>query len=575
MAFLFLAIAGIVFVAAGGILIGRLIALVFAMILAPLAAAAYILPQTQSYYSKWLNMVLKNAFVAPVLFLLLGLSLLFARGVFSQDVMGRLSNSLFVYNSDTSIFAAIIGFIVVIGFLLMSLKLAQDWGVAGAKTSVGWARGVQKTATRFAQKGATATAGATIGTAAKVTAGTAARAGQYSVGLAGRTISRQLNKTSLIRSRTIGGAIARGVERAANYTGQSSYDPRAITGSKIASPIPGVTVDIGQKIQGFDKRAEAKQKKIEDEAKRVRLSDADQRKRDAAEEAVKQKQKELEGKKEEIKNAKERQEPAKAQAQQAATTKKTQAQQEHQAAVQVVDTELAKKLEEARERLETEGENTLRELREEETEMLRDIETYNKRLMQLRNAGDTPEKEGLFAAKAAREAELRQKQGEITTTQTNQQERLDRELSTLEKQAAQKKEALANALETRNADIDQETKATIDALDSQVKVLDEARQQIEKDIANNQATVDELEFKGQQALAAELQQRPGMFGTTRQARRDAAKSILRTYSKSGKERKERRENFQAVMEELDKEKNKPKNEPPPSQSNGSSTPRAT
>jgi hypothetical protein len=159
--------------------------------------------------------------------------------------MGRLSNSLFVYNSDTSIFAAIIGFIVVIGFLLMSLKLAQEWGIAGASRSI-------------------KVAGAMGGYATS-------RIGQATVGAGGRLASRAIRSTALGRT-----GVGRQLLKATDYVGQSSYDVGVVAGG-ISGAMGGQKLDFGKRAKGYGARMKEEERARVEHGRTLKMTTRERR----------------------------------------------------------------------------------------------------------------------------------------------------------------------------------------------------------------------------------------------------------------------------------------------------------
>jgi len=139
---IFILVAAFVFFAGGILFFLRTLNIIFLMILAPLAWVAYILPGAQKYWGQWWSKLLAEAQFAPIFTLLILVSI---RGL---DILD--SSAFFVNNggkltpesigqADTGVFATVFIFLIVIGLLVASLKVAKDLGVAGGKAGVSFA----------------------------------------------------------------------------------------------------------------------------------------------------------------------------------------------------------------------------------------------------------------------------------------------------------------------------------------------------------------------------------------------------------------------------------------------------
>ena len=130
-----LLVAGFVLAAGGILLVVRFVALIFIMIFSPILFAASVFPQTEEYSSKLWHQLLSYAFFAPLFLLLLLISLTVLDK--SKEVLGigaTISNAL--QNSSHDSFEVILNFVIVIMFLIFSLKSAQHLGVAGGEMAV-------------------------------------------------------------------------------------------------------------------------------------------------------------------------------------------------------------------------------------------------------------------------------------------------------------------------------------------------------------------------------------------------------------------------------------------------------
>ena len=130
-----LLVAGFVLAAGGILLVVRFVALIFIMIFSPILFAASVFPQTEEYSSKLWHQLLSYAFFAPLFLLLLLISLTVLDK--SKEVLGigqTISSAL--QNSSHDAFEVILNFVIVIMFLIFSLKSAQHLGVAGGEMAV-------------------------------------------------------------------------------------------------------------------------------------------------------------------------------------------------------------------------------------------------------------------------------------------------------------------------------------------------------------------------------------------------------------------------------------------------------
>lgn len=130
-----LLVAGFVLAAGGILLVVRFVALIFIMIFSPVLFAASVFPQTEEYSSKLWHNLLSYAFFAPLFLLLLLISLTVLDR--SKEVLGigaSISDALL--NSSHDAFEVILNFVIVIMFLIFSLKSASHLGVAGGEMAV-------------------------------------------------------------------------------------------------------------------------------------------------------------------------------------------------------------------------------------------------------------------------------------------------------------------------------------------------------------------------------------------------------------------------------------------------------
>jgi len=145
-AFIFMSAIGIVFLGGAVILFMRIVKILLLLITSAPAMAAYILPGTRRFWNSWFEEFLKEVFFAPIFLLLIAISLLFlntARGAIGIDPDASFAE-LFV-TGDVSTVSLVMFFFITLGFLFMSIKLAQEMKVSGAGAAMGiqkWGQGV-------------------------------------------------------------------------------------------------------------------------------------------------------------------------------------------------------------------------------------------------------------------------------------------------------------------------------------------------------------------------------------------------------------------------------------------------
>lgn len=121
-----------VFLAASIMLLIRSIVLIFVLVLSPLGFVGMAVPQFEEQAQKWWKMLISNAFFAPVLFLLLFISLKImegAKATFGQGV----SFADAVMSPGVNMGGILILFGLMIGFLIFSLIAAKSMGAFGAE----------------------------------------------------------------------------------------------------------------------------------------------------------------------------------------------------------------------------------------------------------------------------------------------------------------------------------------------------------------------------------------------------------------------------------------------------------
>lgn len=113
-------IAIFVFLSAIALLLGRFVALIFLLITSPVGIAGGAIPGVQKYAGEWWEILIAQAFFAPVFFLLIGFSL-------------RILESSKTALSDSSGVGTILTFIIAAVFMLASLRAAKQMSEIGSK----------------------------------------------------------------------------------------------------------------------------------------------------------------------------------------------------------------------------------------------------------------------------------------------------------------------------------------------------------------------------------------------------------------------------------------------------------
>lgn len=178
---LFATIGAVVLLAASIMLIVRAVTLTLLMVVAPLGFAGMAIPPLEKAAKEWWNRLIHQAFFAPILLLLIFVSLKITDTLASADTRGSLAGALSQQNSSTM--GIIMVFALVIGFLIMSLVAAKRFGAMGADFAVKTAGNVSFGATGWAGRN---TAGRLSGVAAsgiRKTGFGKTEAGRYTAGL--------------------------------------------------------------------------------------------------------------------------------------------------------------------------------------------------------------------------------------------------------------------------------------------------------------------------------------------------------------------------------------------------------
>ena len=135
LAFIFLIATSLVFLYGSFILITRAILFIFLLITSSLAFATYLIPKLADNYgwSKWWDSLFKNAILAPILMMMLWVTLTVAAGIKgafgNTGTLGKLATDPTAAGNIT----ALLNFVIILGLLFASFKLASKFssGVGG------------------------------------------------------------------------------------------------------------------------------------------------------------------------------------------------------------------------------------------------------------------------------------------------------------------------------------------------------------------------------------------------------------------------------------------------------------
>lgn len=130
---LFATIGAVVFIAAGIMLVVRAITLTMLMVISPIGFAALAIPQLEGQGKRWWSTLLNQSFFAPILILLILVSIKITEGLGGVNG-GGLAGALTQPNS--SVMGVILIFALVIGFMVASLIAARKFGAIGASYAV-------------------------------------------------------------------------------------------------------------------------------------------------------------------------------------------------------------------------------------------------------------------------------------------------------------------------------------------------------------------------------------------------------------------------------------------------------
>lgn len=230
-------IAGYVFLAGALMMVTRTIVLILLMVFSPFAFLAFALPGGgfSGHGAKWLEALIKQTFVAPLYIFMLYLNSILIDSVDLFKLSGSQGDTLSgALKGDVSSFAIIYNFMLLIGFFIASITIANEYaGKIGG--------GARAYANKFTRGVAGVTTAATAGYAITRTAGLARDAG----GAAGRRLRENERINQMAEQKGIRGAMGRSLRTLGYKAETASFDPRA---TKIGQTVlsAGGQVNIGR-----------------------------------------------------------------------------------------------------------------------------------------------------------------------------------------------------------------------------------------------------------------------------------------------------------------------------------------
>lgn len=215
-------ITGYVFFAGAIMMIIRSVKLIFYMIFSPVAFVGFLLPKTSGHAKGWWDGLLKETMIAPAFLIMLYLNtrIIQNKDLFKATSTQQADGLAKFIGGDISAVGIIYSFIVLIGLMIASLKVAE--AVAGGTASA---------ATSWAKKGTGVMAGAAI------TGG--AFAARQTIGRAGRMTMENERLKMMAEQGGIRGRIASTLRVMSDSAQRSSFDLRA---SKVGAAGLGATL---------------------------------------------------------------------------------------------------------------------------------------------------------------------------------------------------------------------------------------------------------------------------------------------------------------------------------------------
>ena len=132
----------VVFLAGAFLLIIRFVALIFLMVLSPLAFAASILPATAGHAKKWWGALINYTLFAPIYFLLTSFVLtVVSDNNFKKTVLGKSPDTSYAdvlagAGTDIGAFSIFLNFTIVIFLMVGALLISKQLGMAGSDAAI-------------------------------------------------------------------------------------------------------------------------------------------------------------------------------------------------------------------------------------------------------------------------------------------------------------------------------------------------------------------------------------------------------------------------------------------------------
>lgn len=293
----FVLVAAFVFFAISIMFVIRFVALIFVLILSPIAFIAMILPQLKSQASKWKDALIGQAFFAPIFFLLIWVAISVAQGLFSADgnqslgrvLTGSVGEGGGVKPPEPGDIGLVVNFLVVIALLIAALMTAKEWAnkagpVASAATK--WLTGAAGNAVyggvglagrkTLGWYGSKAAADVSLQERAAKQKGFAGMSARLGLGVAKKMRSGSFDaRRAVIPGRAIGEAIEGTVGRTAIGRRMGLDDVNVLQNAEIGAFAAG-QAGVGQGREGgYVERQQEKKKRIQ-ERQKIRTDEARQ-----------------------------------------------------------------------------------------------------------------------------------------------------------------------------------------------------------------------------------------------------------------------------------------------------------
>jgi len=140
----FLLVTGFVLFAGGILMMVRAIALIFFLIFSPILFIGWVLPMFKKYSSQYWSKLMGYAFMGPAYLFCIYISFTILNAFKFQFQDSSMINALQQEGGSDMLVASIITYVVAIIFMIMSLIVAKQMGVAGAATAISIGNGITK-----------------------------------------------------------------------------------------------------------------------------------------------------------------------------------------------------------------------------------------------------------------------------------------------------------------------------------------------------------------------------------------------------------------------------------------------